>query len=59
VYGLGVGFGAEGVGPGAEVYFDPLDSLSRLWMWSGVMSASFRAWMTMCEFLRNDEICDA
>jgi hypothetical protein len=30
VYGLGVGFGAEGVGPGAEVYFDPLDSLSRL-----------------------------
>lgn len=54
-----MGFGADGAGAGAEVYLDPLDSLSRLWMCSGVMSASFRAWMTMCEFFRKDAIWDA
>lgn len=59
VYGFGAGFAAEGVGAGAELYFDPEDSFIRFKMWSGVMSASFRAWMVRWEFLRNEEIWDA
>lgn len=60
VYGFGVGF-AAGVetGAGADEYFDPLDSFIRLRICWGVISASFRAWMTMCEFLRNEEIWEA
>jgi hypothetical protein len=59
VYGFGAGFAAEGVGAGAELYFEPEDSFIRLRMWSGVMSASFRAWMVRWEFFRNDEIWEA
>jgi hypothetical protein len=59
VYGFGAGLAAEGVGAGAELYFDPEDSFIRLRMWAGVMSASFRAWMVRWEFLRKEDIWDA
>lgn len=56
VYGLGAGFAADGVGAGPDEYLEPEDSFIRLRIWSGVMSASFRAWIVRWEFFRNEEI---